>query len=513
MHPPAPHDLHAAPGDSLWLGLYFARLALDVFEPGDNSRPIAVIEQRCVHCANRDNLPSGLAIATAHALHVDLLALERQPAREREYLRNLAHWAYQFTPGVVIANRNSLLLEIGSCRRLHRGARNLLKKIQRSLQQRRQYAQIGLARTPKAAWLLAQCRCKPALRGDCVDDELLQRQCAMVPLDALEIDGDSQRALRQMGLTTFGALRELPTAALGKRFGADFVDYLQKVDGKKADPQVFFTPSPHFQHGLAFVDGVAQRQMLVFPMKRLLQSLTDYLRVRQLHCHTLHWQLFDAHRMQAEFSLELSRMQNHWHDLLELSRLKLDQVPLTATVFSINLFCEDFFAAAPTAQQLFPDANDQHEAAAALIDRLQARLGSEALQRITIQESHWPEYSWRSEGVNTAPSNRPPSKSLATKNYREMICTNHTADRSASTQFTKPLWLLPQPQSLTERDNHPCWPTPLTLLRGPERIDNHWWQEEKSERDYYVARNERGAVCWIFQNRETQRWFLHGLFG
>lgn len=517
----------SSPHKSLWLCLHFSRLALDVFDLSDNVRAIAVIEQRFVHCANRDNLPAGLALATAHALHPDLLALERQPERERDYLHNLAHWAYQFTPGVVIANRNSLLLEIGSCRQLHRGTRNLLKKLRRSLQQRRQYADFGVAHTPKAAWLLAQCRCAPALRDDCMDDDLLQHQLAITPIEILEIDVDAQRALQQMGLTALGALRNLPMAALGKRFGENFVDYLQKIDGEKSDPQVFFAPAPHFQYGLAFIDGIPQRQMLLFPMKRLLQSLHDYLRARQLHCHTLHWQLFDAHHVQAEFSIELSRTQNHWHNLLELSRLKLEQVPLTASIFSINLFCEDFFEATPTAQQLFPDENDQHEAAGALIDRLQARLGKDALQRLEMQESHWPELAWRSE--NRVPANRRSTVLFATtrRAFSEIkgvpigseassmtptVAANNTADRLASVQSIKPFWLLPEAQPLPQRDNQPCWPTPLILLRGPERIDNHWWQEKVQERDYYIARNERGVICWIFHERETQRWFLHGLF-
>lgn len=491
--------------DSLWLSLYFSRLALDVFEQSiessqiendtHNKRAIAVIEQRRVHCANRDNLSPGLSLATAHALHPDLLAIERKPERELEYLHQLAHWAYQFTPAVVIANRNSLLLEIGSCRQLHRGTRNLLKKIRRALQQRNQYAEFGLARTPKAAWLLAQCGCEPALRNDGIDDDLLAHQLANISIDVLEIAAESQQALNQMGLTVFGALCDLPTTALGKRFGTAFVDYLQKVTGALPDPQFFFTPPPRYQYGLAFIDGVAQRQMLLFPMKRLLQSLDDYLRARQLHCHTLHWQLFDAHNLQAEFSIELSRTHNRWQNLLELSRIKLDQVPLTDSVFSINLMCEDFFEATPNAKQLFPDENDRCEAAHALIDRLQARLGNDALQRIALQESHWPEMAWHNDFNNPIPS----------------PC-GHASYEIGEVQKLRPLWLLPQPKPLTHRNHQPYWHSSLTLLRGPERIGNHWWQEETSERDYYIARNSRGVICWIYCERSTQRWFLHGLF-
>lgn len=477
----------APPRQPLWLCLHFDRLALDVFALHGDTRAIAVIEQRQIHCSNRDNLPAGIALATAQALHPALLALERQPERERDYLHQLAHWAYQFTPNVVIDQNNSLLLDIGSCLLLYRGARNLLRTIRQSLQQRQQHAHCGLARTPKAAWLLAQCGCQPALRGQRVDEALLQNQLAQIPVAALQIDIAARRALAQMGLTTLRALLDLPGAALGKRFGSAFIDYLQKIAGHSPDPQQFFTPAARFQHGLTFIDGVAQRQMLLFPMKRLLQMLDDYLRARQLHCHTLHWQLFDAHQLQGEFSVELSRTQTRWPDLLELSRLKLEQIERIAPVFSVHLSCENFFEAAPVARQLFADANDQREAALSLLDRLQARLGKEALQRIAVSDSHWPELAWRQTDAKTSLS--------------AIMCSS-----------TRPLWLLPKPQPLPQRDNQPLWPTPLTLLRGPERLGNHWWQEQACERDYYIARNDRHIVCWIYRERATQRWFLHGLF-
>ena len=498
----APDSLPAptpAAGDSLWLALHFAQLALDVFALRDDTRAIAVVAQRRVHCANRDNLPPGLAIATAHALHADLLALERRPERECAALQQLAHWAYRFTPGVVIAEGNTLLLEIGSCRRLYRGARNLLRNLGQALQQRQQRARFGLARTPRAAWLLAQCACPPALAGERVNDDLLREQLAAIPVAALAVDAETQRALMQMGLATLGALNGLPAAALGKRFGAGFIDYLGKVHGTRPDPQRFFTPAPQFHHGFTFIDAVAQRQMLLFPMKRLLQMLDDYLRARQLHAHTLHWQLFDAQRVQARLSLELSRAQYRWHDLLELSRLKLDRVEIADSVFGIDLGCGDFFEAIPAPSQLFPDAGARRDAAAALRDRLRTRLGAEALQTIAVQEAHWPEHAWRYDGAVPAQGHAGASM--------------HAADAPpARDECPRPALLLPQPQRLPQRDDRPCWPTPLELLRGPERIGNHWWQEDSGERDYYIARNARGMHCWIYRDRATRHWFLHGLF-
>jgi protein ImuB len=470
--------------NALWLGLHFPQLALAVFDDRDPQRPAAVIESRRVHCANRDNLTPGLPLATAQALHPDLLAMERQPLRESELLQNLALLAYDFTPDVALAPDDSLLLEIGSCRRLYRGTKVLLDRLRDAVHERGHVAIFGLAATPKAAWLLAQ-------RPDATHP---QQQLDAVPVARLPLAADIVEGLLQMGLETVGQLRTLPRAALGKRFGATLTDYLARLWGECADPQIFFTPPPVFRQGLAFIDGIAQRQMLLFPMKRLLQSLCDYLRARQLRCHRLHWQICDAHHVQAEILVELSRTQNDWQGFLELTRLKLDQVVLREAVFSLHLHSADFFEAEPAATQLFPDARDNADAVHALRDRLAARLGSDALQRVAACDAYWPEHSWRA---------------LQLEESVESPAVTNPAPR--------PLWLLPQPKLLRLRDGQPYLQSALTLLRGPERIGSHWWRDESCERDYYVATTADGRLCWIYCERlssqEQSQWFLHGWFG
>lgn len=474
----------------IWLCLHFPQLALEVFGDRDSARPFAIIENQRVHCANRDNLEPGLALTTAHALYPDLQALERQPAREAEWLDGLAHWAYQFTPATVIGTDNCLLLEIGSCRQLYRGITPLLDSLRDRLQQRGHHCVEGLAHTSKAAWLLAHCANNLALHGEHLDKKYLRAQIDNVPVTLLQIDRKKIEALHQMGITTLGALRHLPLAALGKRLGADNIRYLQQLWGRHPDPQIFFTPTPLFQQGLAFIDGIYDRNMLLFPMKRLIHALCDYLRARQLHCHLLRWQLFDAQCVQAEISIELSRMQNDWRSLLELTQLKLEQVALQAAVFSIALHSADFFATAPVSANLFADAGDQLAAGHALVDRLRARLGNEALQQVQLQASLWPEHTAQIVALNTISS----------------------ASNSAPAS-PRPLWLLPKPQRLREHNGQLLWHSALTVVRGPERIDNHWWRERYSERDYYIARNGDGSLCWIFRERATQQWFLHGMFG
>jgi len=51
------------------------------------------------------------------------------------------------------------------------------------------------------------------------------------------------------------------------------------------------------------------------------------------------------------------------------------------------------------------------------------------------------------------------------------------------------------------------------LLQGPERIESGWWDGKGVARDYYVARPpSQGIRLWVFQERQSKRWYVHGVF-
>jgi protein ImuB len=489
-------------GRQLWLCLHFPLLALEIFADAeqDPARPVAIVERQRVIAANPAAIARGvehdMALNTAQALCSGLLALERQPQREQEALQQLAHWIYGLSPELGLADTGSLLLEVGACRRLYGGIAPLLDIIRRGLDERGHSVVAALAHTRKAAWLLARRQQPLALCGDRLDDDLLCRQLGALPVEWLGTE--CAGALAKMGIRTLHELAALPQAALGKRFGIDFIRYLQQLLGTHPDPQPPFVPLRKFQAALQFIDGIHNRQALLFPMKRLLQALCDYLQARQLTCTALRWELHDAHVPQAAMSVELTRAdatRQRLRDLLELSELKLQNLPLREAVYTLVLRCEDFLATQPASPQLFAADTPAPEAAAnefaGLVDKLRARLGAAALERLACRPAHWPEQASLAQRIDAATA----------------------IDAVAATPVApRPLWLLPAPQPLRERAQQLYWQSPLKILRGPERIDNAWWEETPATRDYYIARTEEGQLCWIFRDIGSGHWFAHGLF-
>ena len=80
--------------------------------------------------------------------------------------------------------------------------------------------------------------------------------------------------------------------------------------------------------------------------------------------------------------------------------------------------------------------------------------------------------------------------------------------------FRRPLWLLPSPRLLPERDGLPRRRGPLRLLGEAERIETSWWDGGDIARDYFTAVDLHGVRLWVFRERNApHRWFLHGVYG
>ena len=63
-------------------------------------------------------------------------------------------------------------------------------------------------------------------------------------------------------------------------------------------------------------------------------------------------------------------------------------------------------------------------------------------------------------------------------------------------QNLRPIWLFPKPKRLN-RFNHQLYHNQkISLISGPERIESSWWEENETQRDYYIAEEDCGVRLW-----------------
>ena len=484
---------------SLWLCLRFQQLPLQALTRRDNGEPAATAileKQRVIRVCDAAlalGVKPDMGTATARALGDDIRLLEREPVAEQQCLQQLCCWAYSITPSLYSYREDCLLLEIGGCLTLFKGLDRLLAQVHTDLSSRGYSYYCGLAETAKAAWLLSHR--EPAIEEQDNSRAPLAEQLAPLPLNLLQDFPQRVASLAKAGLWQFGDILSLSHRALARRCGKEFVHFLQQALGMAEDYHPEFKPPPNFCDDYWFGYEVKANQELLPAVQLLLQSLCQFLRNTQLQSQSIEWKLCGINRKVIPLEVHCSLAHANWKEWYQLTALKVEQLQLDMAIEGIALHCQHLSAGNSRTSDLFSSA-EQREPLHSLLDRLQTRLGLQAVEKIACRDEHLPEFASYS--------------SSAMKSTGKISAEPGAAD-DIYTHDQRPFWLMPEPQALSTSSNRLYWNGRLTLVEGPERIEDNWWLDAVS-RDYYVARDLAGHQYWVFRDRLRNHWFIQGMF-
>jgi protein ImuB len=522
----------------LWIALHLPLLSLESFaatlphEAGD--QPLALMDAHNILAVNAParalGVNAGFKRATALALAPQLTLGLADPIRDTQALTAVAHAALAFTPTVVIqppsdANPddtpNTVLLEVQASLRYFGGLPALQQRLKDALAPLGHRLHLVSASTPLGAALLARVNA----RLDCADLAATARALARAPVWLLGPGRAHWEALQGMGLHTIDDLRRVPRDGLARRFGPVVLDELDRAMGQRPDPREPIALPPAFDSRLELFARADTTEQLMHGAAVLLARLVAWLSAQ--HAFVRRFTLVMEHEKRSRHDVpgsgitsldvalaEPSRDSAH---LAVLLRERLAQLQLPAPTLDLRLHAEDIARRAPPNTELFPTPAAEHEGLTRLIERLQARLGREQVQRLVPVQDHRPE---RATAWRTADAQMRPARARSAVEGAPTACS---AARNPA-HLVRPVWLFQQPELLHEREviggeRGPwCEGQPLHLLSGPERIESGWWDFDPVERDYYIAQLPDGALVWIFRERvplagANLNWFLQGRFG
>jgi protein ImuB len=473
-----------------WLAIHLPLLPLEVFSRGEASqRPLAVAEERqggqWILAGNRlateAGVTSGMAAGAARAIAAGLHILQRDQQQEQAALEGLAVWAGQFTSQVSLESPYGLLLEVGGSLRLFGGIAQLCSRVRSGLEELGYQAYLASAATPAAAILLAAAGREEKAHSR----QQLRSVLSSLPLSELPLEREQLATLRGMGLKRLGELLRLPRHGLTRRLGRDAMLYLERLLGSMPDPRAVFEPPAGFHRRLELPAEVQSREALLFAAKRLLLELGGFLTARQGGVQTLLWHLLHGGEVVTRFHLGLLAAERDPLRLLELLQERLERIELPAPVREIVLEVNDLQPLAGRPLALFDAPAEEGDGR--LLERLRARLGEKAVSGLRLMADHRPERAWAYAVPGEVGEGRPVAG--------------------------RPLWLLPEPLPLRERDGWPRHGGRLHLEPERERIESGWWDGAAVARDYFVARTAEGERLWVYRELYgRRRWFLHGFF-
>lgn len=404
---------------------------------------------------------------------------------EPSALQRLGMHAQTFTSFVSVEPPNALLLEIkgsvklfGSLEILHAGIDACWRRL--AVQAFSATAPSTLA----ALWLARAANpAGPPVHFE--DLQLLPSHLAKLPIACTAWDIERLQTLRAMGVTRVGELLRLPRAGLARRLSPAVVQDLDIALARQSAPRRAFVPRERFRERCDFETEIEHVAYLEKALEPLIERCARFLRERQAGVQTLQLRLKHREGPATRVQLGLASITSERRRLADVLCQKLMRLNLKAPVRGMELISGPLRGLSASSLDVFAGLGaGSRDTAPQLVERLRARLGEAAVYGVVLIPEHRPEAAWRRVHELRLTS--------ATKSGARMI----------DPKMPRPVWLLDEPVPVIKPE----------ILQGPERIESGWWDGKGVARDYYVARQSHGARLWVFQERRSKRWYLHGVF-
>lgn len=317
-----------------------------------------------------------------------------------------------------------------------------------------------------------------------------------VPLQRLPLPPAARDALARLAVATVGAFADLPADGVGSRFGPEVLRLHRLASGDLRVPLRPEHPDPPAMRRVVLDDPESDAGRLIARVSELLEPLLGEIERKGRALSEL------------QLGLRFERLGDHVESLrpaaptldagllLELVRLRLQAVRrLPDRVVEVLLMAGE---TEPLSRQerLFAESRGRDLAAAnRALARLRARLGDAAVVRARPKDAHLPEASFEWESLATMVAAAP-----------------RHADEP---RLVRRIHARPIPLPPRERHEPDGWMLrgleqgPVVRVLGPYAVSGGWWSRA-AHRDYHFAETRRGELLWVFYDRESRRWFLHG---
>jgi protein ImuB len=423
--------------------------------------------------------------------------------RSAALLERICLHAQQFTSFVSVEPPNALLLEIkgslklfGPIERLHSGIDACWRRLE---------LPVYSATAPSTLAALWLARSGTSIQIE--DPATLAGHLAKLPIACTAWDAERLQTLRAMGVMRIGELLRLPRAGLARRLGVATLQDLDIALLRQAAPRRAFVPRERFRARCDFETEIENVAYLEKALEPLIGRCAQFLRERQAGVQVLRLKLRHRAGPATSVHVGLASTTGERRRLKDVLTQKLWRLELPKPVRGMELTSGSLQPLSANSLDVFAGlagvglgaGADGRDTAPQLVERLRARLGEDAVYGVASIQEHRPEAAWR----------RVQELRLAST-VREKMADPMLNDQG----MPRPVWLLDVPLALPEPAVQECHPGGLVLEQGPERIESGWWDGKGVARDYYIARQPQshGAKLWVFQERQSKRWYLHGMF-
>ena len=464
-------------------------------------------------------------------------------------------------------------LDITGCERLFNGGANIIRRIATIIEgslstnsgnsPARNSLHLAIAPTLGAAWALSRFG---KARFSILSKEKLRESLSKLPIRALRLSPLIVKNLDDLRVSYIDQLLHLPRSSLLARFGPEVLERLDQALGRVEEPLVTTQPESIVRAEKIFLSPLLLQDSLEKSVEILLSRLVTRLSEKSEKPSQLKLEVaaIDVPLFTKELFLAFpSGDSQHLWQLLKsyLERVDIgrgiERITLTAyRTARIEHSSEEFIAGG-----FMPSGYSGKnfllaaQGCGKLLDLLGEYLGPERIGRLTTHASHIPELTYSMTSLKDSSSGeatvaehlrgwgesasqktlQKTSGKSSGKTWQKTSPGDALCKERPSLLFHNPL---PIKVMALLPDNPPFWMKwrgnsyRIIQAQGPEVIAPQWWGEDShllTTREYFQVQlqakqaphseltptteaNSSGVWLWVFRARETQQWFLHGVW-
>lgn len=346
-----------------------------------------------------------------------------------------------------------------------------------------------------------------------------------------------------LGLRTIGDLASFTESSFHERWGelgAKVYRRLQGLARLDLQPIEPFVPTDALKAFVHLDYPVSIVSLLLHEVESAMKTLFARLEGRRLIVRRLRVCLrceYSGH--EHVFTIEPSTPTREIRFFRLLLENRLDRIELLNPIKDLELEIDPL--PENERQESFHDRAAEDQTKLALLTSLLAQEGATA-GFASIQDDVWPEHTWilNREALSSKKVYEPLAKTLNAligsadpsenriEDVRPLGLAQGELDETGFApkfHYASELTKAPRP-ALLLRKPRPIEAQELSQLqfysgRPIERIEHSWWEGRAGppgtpspgeRRDYYIACDRHGRNLWLFQDQESEKFFLHGAF-
>ncbi|MDQ6800399.1 MAG: DNA polymerase Y family protein [Acidobacteriota bacterium] len=458
---------------------------------GNNAHVIAATRR-----ARKKGIRSGMSLAQARSIVPKLIARGRDAACEQTAQEALLEIGETFSPRVEDAGDGLVFVDITGTERHYPNEEELAKAALRAMDGIALPARVGVAACKLAARVAAELAQTPTIVPAGEEAKFL----APLPLARLSPEMEAAAMLQRFGLESIGDLARLPESEIASRLGEIGRELHFAARGVDPRPLIPRALPPQFREGMELEWPLVALEPFIFIANAALDRLSKRMEVQGFACKRIELTLtlepdgYDAR------GIDLPAPTRDVKTMLTLIRLDLEKRAPGAPVIGFTFVAHPDRPRRAQLSLFGPEALSP-EKLATTIARLISMLGEGRVGMPMTVDGFLPERHAVGDFSPPPPpdTRRPPPRArglLAGRTFRPPIPVEVTTcgDRIASLRGEN-----------IEGTVRVC--------SGPWRIEEGWWRDAPSQREYWDVELWGGGIYRLYQGASAGGWFVDARFG